>query len=77
MVKIIGIILIASSILALIFGAIVDINYGSHSQISGNVVNNIIAQPSIPMWSYDYVSGLAMAYSIISLIAGIIFLFRV
>lgn len=77
MTKLIGVILIVSSILCIIVGAFIDINYGSHIKVTGNVVENIITQPSIPMWRYDYLSGIAISYAIISFIAGVMFLFRV
>ena len=77
MVKLIGVLLIASSIVSLLFGAYIDINYGSHSQVTGNVVLNIITQPAIPMWSYDYIAGITFAYSIVSLAMGVMFLAKV
>lgn len=77
MVKLIGVLLIVSSLISLIAGAYVDINYGSRSQVTGNVVLNIMTQPAVPMWGYDYIAGIAFAYSIASLIIGLIFLFRV
>ena len=77
MVKFIGLLLIATSLLALVAGAFIDIKYGSHSQVTGNLVLNIITQPPIPMWSYDYLVGVAISYSIVSIIIGLIFLFRV
>ena len=76
MVKIIGVLLIASSLISLLAGAYIDINYGSHSQVTGNAVLNILTQPAIPMWSYDYIAGIVIAYSIASFIMGIVFLAR-
>ena len=76
MVKIIGVLLIVSSLIGLLAGAYIDINYGSHSQVTGNAVLNILTQPAIPMWSYDYMAGIALAYSITSFIMGILFLAR-
>ncbi len=76
MVKIIGVLLIASSLISLLAGAYIDINYGSHSQVTGNAVLNILTQPAIPMWGYDYIAGIAIAYSIASFIMGIVFLAR-
>lgn len=76
MVKIIGLILIVSSLLALAVGAYIDWRYGSNAEITGNVVTNIITQPSINLKFFDYVAGIAFAYSIISFIMGIVFLFR-
>lgn len=74
MVKLIGVLLIASSIVSLLFGAYIDINYGKHSQVTGNVVLNILTQPAIPMLGYDYIAGIAFSYSILSLIMGVVFL---
>lgn len=77
MVKLIGVLLIASSLLSLFVGAFIDIKYGSHTQITGNVIENIMAQPATPMSFYDYLVGIALSYSIASFIMGIIFLFRI
>ena len=77
MVKLIGVFLVMSGLVALLVGAYIDINYGSHSQVTGNVVLNILTQPAIPMWGYDYIAGIAFSYSIISFIMGLMFLARV
>ena len=77
MTKSIGMLLIISGILSLFGSAFIDINYGSHTQITGNVVENIITQPAIPMWGFDYLSGVMLSYSIVSMIMGVMFLFRV
>ena len=77
MVKLIGLLLIATSLISLVAGAFIDIKYGSHSQVTGNVALNIITQPAVPMWGYDYLVGIAFSYSIASLVMGLIFLFRV
>ena len=76
MVKLIGVILIVSSLVALATGAFIDMNYGSHSQVTGNVVFNIATQPPVPMWGYDYLAGIAFSYSIVSFIMGVMFLAR-
>ena len=75
MVKLIGVFLILSSIIALAAGAFIDLNYASDG-ITGNVVSNIISQPSVNLGFFDYVEGFAFSYSIISLLMGIVFLFR-
>ena len=77
MVKLIGILLIASSLLSLIAGAYMDAMYGSSPQITGNVVSNILNQPKIELGFADYFGAVAFSYSIISLIMGIVFLFRI
>lgn len=63
MVKRLGLILIMSSILALIVGAYIDSKYLSAAKITGNV--------------YDYFAGFIFSYSIVSFIVGAVFLFRV
>ena len=77
MVKIIGLLLIISSILAMLAGAYIDSNYVSVAKISGNVVVNLLAQPTVSMNIYDYFAGLIFSYSIVSFIIGVVFLFRV
>ena len=77
MVKLIGVLLIISGLLSLFAGAFIDIKYSSNTQITGNVIGNIITQPAIPAWSYDSLVGIAWSYSIASFIMGIMFLFRV
>lgn len=77
MVKIIGMLLIVSSLLSLIAGAYIDAKYGSSPQITGNAMLNILNQPKIGLGFFDYFEGIALSYSIISLIMGIVFLFRV
>ena len=77
MVKLIGLLLIVSSLLSLIAGYYIDARYGNSQQITGNVVSNILTQPKIELGFADYFEGIAISYSIISLIMGIIFLFGV
>lgn len=77
MVKMIGLILIISSILALIVGAYIDSKFSSTAKITGNVVVNILTQSHVSMGFYDYTVGLMFSYSIASFIVGIMFLFRV
>ena len=76
MVKLIGLLLIVSSLVSLMAGHLIDTMYGSNVQITGNAVENIISQPAIPIWGYDYLTGIMLSYSIISLLAGAVFLFR-
>ena len=77
MVKLIGIVLIISSVLSLLVGSIIESNYGASAQLTGNVISNIIEQPTVQLESYDYLEAFVFSYSIISLIIGAIFLFRV
>ena len=77
MVKLIGVLLIASSLLSLIAGAFIDLEYGTSEPITGNVVSNILTQPEVDIGLFDYLVATAFAYSILSLIMGVMFLFRV
>ena len=76
MVKLIGALLIITSLLSLFVGAFIDLRYGSSTQITGNVVANILTQPSVSLSFFDYLEAIAFSYSIISLIMGFVFLFR-
>ena len=76
MVKLIGGLLIVSSVLSLIAGAYIDAAYGSSAEITGNVISNIIAQPEVESNAFDYIAATALSYSIISLMMGVMFLFR-
>lgn len=77
MIKLIGLILIASSLLALLGGILIDLNYTSSHQITGNFISNMLTQPEVNMGFFDYVEAIAFSYSIVSLIMGVAFLFRV
>ena len=77
MVKFIGMLLIASSLLSLIVGAFIDMKYSSTTQITGNVISNILTQPEVNFGFADYLAGTAFSYSAVSLVIGLIFLFRV
>lgn len=77
MVKIIGLLLIVSSLLSLFGGFYIGSEYGSSTQITGNVVSNILMQPKIELGFFDYFEAVAFSYSIASFIMGFIFLFRV
>ena len=77
MVKLIGIILILTSLLAMAAGTWIDASYGAHTQVTGNVVLNILTQPPVSIGFYDYLTGAAFSYAIISFIAGVMFLFRI
>ncbi len=77
MVKLIGVLLIVSSLLALAVGVFIDLKYGTNTQITGNVITNIITQSEVNIGFLDYVEAIAFSYSIVSFIMGIVFLFRV
>lgn len=77
MVKLIGVLLIASGLLSLIAGAFIELNHDPPTQITGNVISNILVQQPIAISFADYLAGFAFSYSIASLIMGIVFLFRV
>jgi len=77
MVRMIGVLLIVSSLLSLIIGVYIDARYGSSPQITGNVISNILTQPKIELGFFDYIEAVAFSYSIVSFIMGIVFLFRV
>lgn len=77
MVKLIGMILIASSLLSLFAAVFIDFRHGSAPIITGNAISNILTQAPIPMNAFDYAEGAAFSYSIASFLTGVIFLFRV
>lgn len=77
MVKLIGVLLIVSSLVSLIAGAFIDLNYGSTTQITGNVITDILTQKPIPTNFFDYLAGIVLSYSIASFLIGIVFLFRI
>ena len=77
MVKLIGVLLILSSLLSLAAGAFIDWRYGSNEEITGNVIVNIATQPEINLGLLDYIEAIAFSYSIFSFIMGFVFLFRV
>ena len=76
MVKTIGLLLILSSVISLIAGTLIDLNYGSATKISGNVVLNIITQPPLTVTFFDYLEAIAFSYSIISFVMGLVFLIK-
>ncbi|MAG91243.1 hypothetical protein CMO83_01040 [Candidatus Woesearchaeota archaeon] len=77
MVKVIGLLLISVSLVLLVAGVFVDINYGSKVQITGNVVSNIINQPDVPLNAPYYAQATLFSFSIVAMIMGVMFLFRV
>lgn len=77
MVKMIGILLIISSVVALLAGAVIDIKYGSENKSTGAVIANIFALPPPNVGFFGYLEAAAFSYSILSLIMGMLFLFRV
>lgn len=77
MVKLIGMLLVVSSLLALVAGAYIDIRNEGKAEITGNVISNIITQPEVSLSFLDYLEAFVFSYSIISFIMGFMFLFRV
>lgn len=77
MVKLIGMILIASSLLLMIATTFIDLNYRNNEHITGDVVSTILEQPDVPVGFFDYAEGIVYSFSIISLMMGVVFLFRV
>ena len=77
MVKLIGLILIVSSLLSLMVGSMVNSRFNTTTEITGNVVSNIVTQPKVNVGFFGYAEAIAFSYSIVSLLMGIVFLFRV
>lgn len=76
MVKLIGVLLIAASILSLMAGSFVDWKYGSAAEITGNVASNLISQPEVQLDFFDYFEAVAFSCSIAGFLMGAVFLFR-
>jgi len=76
MVKIIGMLLIASSLFAMFAGAFIDVKYVSASHITGNLISNIVSQPAVNTGNAYYLEALAFSYSILSMIMGLVFILR-
>ncbi|MBI2655831.1 hypothetical protein HYX06_05425 [Candidatus Woesearchaeota archaeon] len=72
MTKYIGILLVISGIIALFTGAFIDFNYGAAAEITGRAVYD-----GEPAGAFGYLEAAIISYSIISLLMGLIFLFRV
>jgi len=56
---------------------VIDIRYSNPAPITGNVIANIVSQPAIDLSFVEYLEAIMLSYSIISLIMGFMFLFRV
>ena len=76
MVKWMGMLLIASSLFSLLLAGVIEANLASASGLTGNVIVNILRQQQVQLNFLDYLEALAFSYSIISLLMGVIFLFR-
>ena len=76
MVKLIGMLLIATSILLLFASIFIGMKYGSNVELTGNVVSNIIQQPEVNLGFFDYLQAITLSYSVLSFIVGIVFLVR-
>ena len=77
MVKLIGVLLIVTSLLSLAAGTFIDLKYNNSAKATGNVVSDIITQAPVSPNFFDYLEGLSFSYSIISLVIGVVFLFRI
>ena len=77
MVKLIGVLLIVSSLLSLIGAAFIDLEFGSNTRVTGNVITNILTQPPVSIGFFDYIEAVAFSYSIVSFAMGLVFLFRI
>lgn len=77
MVKLIGVLLIISSMVAMAAGAFIEQANGSNAKITGNVIFNLVTQPEINLGLLDYVEAIAFSYSFFSFIMGIVFLVKV
>ena len=76
MVKLIGMLLIATSILSLFASIFIDMKYGSNVQATGSVISDIIQQPGVNLGFFDYLQAIALSYSVLSFIIGTVFLVR-
>ena len=76
MVKLIGIFLILTSVITLLASAFIHMTYSDDVQVTGNVISNIIQQPYVELGFSDYLQGIMLSYSAISLIVGLVFLVR-
>ncbi|MBI2658307.1 hypothetical protein HYX08_06475 [Candidatus Woesearchaeota archaeon] len=76
MARLIGMLLIATSILSLMAGAFVGWKYGSATDITGNAVSNLISQPEVQLSFFDYFEAVAFSCSIAGFLMGVVFLFR-
>lgn len=76
MVKLLGMLLIASSLLAFFAGAFIDAEYASTAPTTGNLVINIVTQPVIATGTAYYAEAITFSYSIISMIMGLVFMLR-
>ena len=76
MVKLIGLFLIAASIVSLMAGAFMDYKFSGSSDITGNAVSNT-ENVKTNTTSFEYIEATVLSFSILSLIMGLMFLFRV
>ena len=75
MVKLIGMLLIATSLLSLIIGISVSYKYSATPSVTGNVVSD--TKNTKTGTTFEYLEAIILSFSILSLIMGIMFLFRV
>lgn len=76
MVKLIGIVLIVTSIMSLMAGAFIDYRHEVSAGITGSAISNT-EQLKASSSMIKYLEATFLSYSILSLIMGLMFLFRV
>jgi len=74
MAKLIGILLIFSSLLSIFVLALIELKHSNIKVTTGNVVSSLLKQK--PVTFFDYIAGTVFSYSVVSFIVGVIFLFR-
>ena len=77
MVKLIGVLLIVTSLLSLAAGTFIDLKYNNSAKATGNVVSDILTQAPVSLNLFDYLESISRSYSIISFVIGFVFLFMV
>lgn len=74
MVKLIGVILIVTSLLSLMAGAFMEQRY-SNTSITGSAISGLVNTKIDAVFQYS--EATLLSYSILSLVMGFMFLFRV
>lgn len=75
MVKLLGLVLIATSLLTFFVAAFIDAKYVSAPPITGNLISNMAGQPIASATPAYYAEAIVFSYSILSLIMGMVFIF--
>ena len=76
MVKLIGLVLIVTSLLSLMVGIFIDYQHGVSADITGNAISSTEHLKDGAAMS-EYLEATILSYSILSLIMGLMFLLRV